>query len=474
MSEKTSREQFKIKYDQFISSLRLQITEGQLPVGEFLPSELTLAERYDLSKNSVRRGLEQLVREGMIIKKPRVGTIVAANKPFEPMTLKLGYYPSMQNEAALQVLISNFEKKHPMIKVQTIILPYDHYGQTVNGFFQNDMVDVVTINYNDFHELEPHHQEMFEPLPVTEDIYPFLNKGFTSREQYVRPFLFSPIILCYNVKHFKEHGLSFPDSGWEWDDALAAGEHLMASDPDAKRCGFYFHPLSLNRWPIFLLQNQVYFTWDEQGKVMFDHDRFVTSIRRFKHVVEQQKAGVNYLSDSDQDSEALFKAGKASMIMCSYFSLNQMIDSDLEYDIAPLPYSEDARTMLLMIGLAVNKHSNKVEAAKLLVNFLGSEDCQEEIRKNTLSLPAVKKAAEKTGGEKVRLPSRFKMFREIVPTYRLYSDLGLTFKELKEMRDELRLFLSGLIDETLLCKRIETKLSKPVPAIIAGEGRSRH
>ncbi|MCK6259092.1 extracellular solute-binding protein [Fictibacillus sp. KIGAM418] len=474
MSEKTSREQFKLKFDQFIGSIKQQITEGLLPVGEFLPSELTLAERYDLSKNSVRRGLELLVKEGLIVKKSRVGNLVAASRPFEPLTLKLGYYPSIKNEAVLNELIRRFEEQHPMIKVQTINLPYNHYGQTVYDFFQNDMVDAVTINYNDFQELGPYHEEMFEPLPVSDDIYPFLNKGFSTQDQYVKPFLFSPIILCYNVTHFEEHGIALPDSGWQWEDALAAAEKLSVLNPETKRCGFYFHPLSLNRWPIFLLQNQVNFTWDKNGEVQFDSGRFIESIKRFKHVVEQQKMAVNYLSDSDQDSEALFKAGKASMIMCSYFSLNQMKDAEIAYDIAPLPYSEDARTMLLMIGLAVNKNSQKKEAAKLLVDFLASEECQERIRQKTLSIPAVKKVAERTGGEQVHLPSRFKMFREIVPTYRLYSSLGLSFKELKEIRDELRLYLSGLLDEAFLCKRIEAKLSKTVHSVMAGERGNEH
>lgn len=468
MSEKTNREQFKIKFDQFVDSIKQQIKDGVWAVGDYLPSELTLAERYDLSKNSVRRGLDQLVREGLIVKKSRVGNMVAAAMPFEPLNLKFGYYPSIQNEAVLKELIARFEEKYPLIKVQTINLPYNHYSQTVYDFFQNDMVDVVTVNYNDFLDLEPCHNEVLEPLAENDEVYPFLNKGFAAQNTYVRPFLFSPIILCYNVKHFEEAGIALPDSGWQWEDALDAAERLTGGDEEAIRCGFYFHPLSLNRWPIFLLQNQVVFSWGERGEIHFDHARFIRSIKQFKHVVEQQKAGVNYLSDSDQDTEALFKAGKASMIMCSYFSLNQMIDSAIEYDIAPLPYSGDARTMLLMIGLAVNKQSMKKDAAKLLVDFLGSEESQERIRRNTLSLPAAKKTAEKTGGETVSLPSRFKMFREIVPSFRLYSDLGLSFKELKEIRDELRLYLSGLLDESLLIKRIETKLSRAVP-LMAGE-----
>jgi multiple sugar transport system substrate-binding protein len=472
MSEKTSREEFKNKLDQFIETTKDQIIAGEFPVGEYLPSELALAERFDLSKNSVRKGLDELVKKGLIVKKSRIGNLVVSNKPYDQMILRLGYYPSIKQELALSRVIQRFEEKFPLIKVQTIALPYDHYQQTVYDFFVNDIIDVVTINYNDFCGFGDINEELFEPLESDRNVYPFLEKAFQRKELYVKPFIFSPIVLCYNQQHFKEAGLAVPDSGWNWSDVIKSANEITQNKGAGRHCGFYFHSLSVNRWPIFLLQNQVNFTKNASGAITFDKEKFMESVNLCKELFKKQEIVQNFLSDSDKDAEKLFLDGKVSMIMSSYFGLNQMIEDDCHYDIAPLPYLEDARTLLLMIGMAINKQSTRIEAAKTFVKYINSDECQEMIRTETLSIPAVKHIAEKTGGEKVYQPARFKMFREIIPTFRLYDQLGLDFEQLNQITAELRLYWSGLINSELLCSRILTKInhSRKEASTISGGG----
>jgi multiple sugar transport system substrate-binding protein len=459
MSEKTSREEFNQKLDTFIETTKKQIMDGEFGIGDYLPSELALAERFDLSKNSVRKGLEELVRQGLIVKKSRIGNLVVSNKPYDQVILRLGYYPSIKQEAALSKIIQYFEGKYPLIKVQTIAIAYDHYQQTVYDFFVNDIIDVVTINYNDFCAFGKVSEELFEPLPTEGKIYPFLEKPFKGKEQYVRPFIYSPIVLCYNQQHFQEANLSVPDSGWQWEDVISAANRL-SEVKSGKHCGFYFHSLSVNRWPIFLFQNGVAFTRDSRGAVQFDKQKFMDCINLCRELFRKQEMVQNLLSDSDKDAEKLFIEGKVSMIMSSYFSLNQMKEDEIPYDIAPLPYLEEARTLLLMIGMAINKQSTRLEAAKAWVSFITSDECQEIIRTETLSIPAVKHVAERTGGEQVYQPPRFKLFRETIPTFRLYDQLGLSFEELVEVTNELRLYWSGFISGEMLCKRIETKLNQ--------------
>ncbi len=118
-----------------ISTLREQITSGEIPIGDFLPSETLLIERFDLSKNSIRKGLEELVKEGLIIKKSRVGTQVVSNKLFDQVILRVGYYSSLLKDAKFQKIVRSFEEENPHIKIQTIALPYDYYPTTVYEFF---------------------------------------------------------------------------------------------------------------------------------------------------------------------------------------------------------------------------------------------------------------------------------------------------------------------------------------------------
>ena len=462
MSEKKSREEFQAKLDHMVSTLRNQILNEEIFVGDYLPSEQSLAEKFDLSKNSVRKGLETLVSEGLIVKKSRIGNLVVSNKPYDQMILRVGYYPSLLKDTKFLEIVQHFERENPNIKVQTIALPYDQYQRTVLDFFNSDMIDVVSINYNDFCTFSAP-GDIFAHIDSDGSIYPFLEKPFRTNDGnhvFVRPFVFSPIILCYNPKHFEKNNLPLPDSSWRWEDALKVALQLSTEAGADRHCGIYLHPLSLNRWPLFLLQNHIYFQRNINGFVSFDEERLLESIHTIREMFDKQGILQTFLSDSDQDAEKLFIQEKVSMIVSSYFSLNVFKEQNLDYDIAPLPYLSSAMTLLLIIGFAINKHSTKIHAAKKFVDFISSDSVQGMIRKHTLSIPSVKKEAEKTGDEKIYKPSRFHLFREIIPTYRLFSDIGVTFQELSEIQHEMRLYLSGLLTEKLFVQRIRTLLTK--------------
>jgi len=61
-------------YHQLYVVLRQRIREGAFPPDRPLPSELQLAQDYDVSRVTVRRTLELLEREGLILRRRGVGT----------------------------------------------------------------------------------------------------------------------------------------------------------------------------------------------------------------------------------------------------------------------------------------------------------------------------------------------------------------------------------------------------------------
>ncbi len=64
-------------YYQLAQILREQIRTTELPAGHLLPSERELMNVYDLSRNTVRQALEQLAREGLIVREHGHGTYVS-------------------------------------------------------------------------------------------------------------------------------------------------------------------------------------------------------------------------------------------------------------------------------------------------------------------------------------------------------------------------------------------------------------
>lgn len=63
-------------YDQIESNLRDLIVNGHLEPGEAMPGEWDLAELYHVSRLTVRRALDELVRQNWLEKKHGVGTFV--------------------------------------------------------------------------------------------------------------------------------------------------------------------------------------------------------------------------------------------------------------------------------------------------------------------------------------------------------------------------------------------------------------
>ena len=63
-------------YFQLAQAIEGAITGGALPAGSRLENELLLAERYGLSRPTVRRAVQELVDKGLLVRKRGVGTQV--------------------------------------------------------------------------------------------------------------------------------------------------------------------------------------------------------------------------------------------------------------------------------------------------------------------------------------------------------------------------------------------------------------
>jgi DNA-binding GntR family transcriptional regulator len=69
------------RYLQVAQRLQRAIEQGDFPVGSLLPTELQLAERYGVSRQTVREAISQLRQRGMLSTRKRVGTRVDAADP---------------------------------------------------------------------------------------------------------------------------------------------------------------------------------------------------------------------------------------------------------------------------------------------------------------------------------------------------------------------------------------------------------
>jgi multiple sugar transport system substrate-binding protein len=383
-----------------------------------------------------------------------VGNRVASPSPERSVVVKLGFYETVLKEVELAALLTEFHRLHPRIQIQPFMIHTLNYHSVVKAYMETDMLDLVTMNYIDFQEfVENGNTDWLEEHEPNAGVYPFVKDAFVHQGRLlVQPYAFSPVILCYNRDHFRELKLHEPDSSWTWDDLISHAKKLAI---DNERFGIYFNLFSRNRWPIFPLQSSETFGPDETGGRRSVGNRLAASFTLCRDLIYADNVFPVLLAASDTDAGRLFMQGKVSMLMTTYFSLNELRKSEVNFDIAPLPRLHNGNTLLLPMGIAVNGRSRVKEAAKIFVDFMLSYETQLKIRHKTLSIPSLKHAAEWIGDESIPRPSRFHMYREIIPTFRLLSELGLSSGEREQILREVKLYWSRLQNVETFVQQIE-------------------
>lgn len=455
---KKTRTVSRSKADRMIATLREKIAASKWSIGDFLPSEAALSEQYGISPNTVRKGLNQLVAEGYIEKVPKIGAkVIAANKA-ELITLQFGYFTDLMDyEFPFEELVADFYEKHPNIRVH----PVDISSRKGEGRIkaQIDRLDVMEVASSFADTLV--HDQVLEPLEPKEGLYPFLTSCFESKGKLcAMPYVFTPTILCYNKRHFEEQNIPEPNSSWTWNDVREAGTGLA----DGKsRFGLYFHVTRDIRWLPFLLQSGMVFERDALGNLNLRDPRLAESMRCIRLLVNDSQLFPTFLGEDEQDEQTLFLRQKVSMVLTTYDRLFTFKDAPFAYDISPLPYLRKPRTLLNTVALAIKSSSRQKEAARLFIDYMLSYKTQLKIRLRTTRIPAFMKAAEWQEDEpQLRRPSRFHMYREIIPTFRYINELKMSSTNLGIMRNELKYYWGGLEELDTVLDRLEQQLNRSV------------
>lgn len=64
-------------YVQIMNNIKNEINLGIYTPGMFLPAEENLMKQYDVSKGTIRKAIEELIKEGILTKRKNVGTFVS-------------------------------------------------------------------------------------------------------------------------------------------------------------------------------------------------------------------------------------------------------------------------------------------------------------------------------------------------------------------------------------------------------------
>jgi GntR family transcriptional regulator len=103
------------QYQRIYETLRRQIQENEYPVGSFLPPEPELGKKLNVSRTTVRKAVEMLIKDGFVYVRRGVGTEILDFKATQPLQYITSFSETLRDQG--------FEVNYRGVKVKAVASP---------------------------------------------------------------------------------------------------------------------------------------------------------------------------------------------------------------------------------------------------------------------------------------------------------------------------------------------------------------
>ncbi|MFC5648199.1 extracellular solute-binding protein [Paenibacillus solisilvae] len=438
------RRENEFRYTQLASILREQIISGYIKPGEFILSENDLCRYYGMSRTSVRKSLDNLLKEGLIVKKAGLGTIVSPDliidEPGTKVLRILATSPSHFMDICMPMIIEEFQKHYPNVKVKCLGFPTEEFWESVRASNELGLqADIILVGDRQLIEMEDAGPfiDLKEPMKdIFQGLYPTLRSAFSSIKAI--PVTFSSVYLVYNPNLFQKYNVPLPKHDWTREDFLRAAQLLtMDTDSDGivDQYGFALSP-AINRWTMFALQNGVNFKEDVQREALVKTLTFLHDLLyRYRIATLLPKQQLNL---------EVFIREKAAMVLTTAIELAGWRNEKLQFEprVASMPFGDTQAPLLIANAMMIPEGCNDEEMAIRFLKFALSYEIQEKISRNKHFLSVLESVNEAIWDKTTLLSlnivndrlSNSRFLNEIFP------DLGM----LEEIESEMALYWAGL------------------------------
>ena len=452
------KDDFQEKFQHFLRKLRNEILSGKIKRGEFILPENTLSQQFELSRVSIRKGLAELVEEGLIEKIPGKGNRVVFQENQNKQSIKLAWFSTSYEIDVVKKIIKMFEQKNPFVKVELEIYPNDSYAKTIlSAIKTGNGPDVFILSDHHFRDVTELNGTRYleEHTPKNFKTYSAVSRMFTHQnKQKAVPFVFSPVVICYNKDFIKKSESNIKS----WNQLLQVSKDstVVNNDSIVETFGFCFSSAP-NRWPVFLLQNGGGFRKD--GESIMNQKANKEALQYCVDLMYKHKVSPVFTHGSNQLAEDLFMKKRAAMILTTYYFMNEFKDCGFDWDVMQLPKQKEPATLLLGGGLGINSDSAYKEVARSLVDFMVSDEAQMVIKQNMCTIPAsCKIAANEDIINKDNHPENYHVFLKSMDHAIPVKDFGLTQDEIISIQYELHLLWANMERADDVCERVQDLL----------------
>lgn len=459
------RREHEFRYSRLANTLREQILSGFIKPGEFLMSENELCKYYGISRTSVRKSLEQLQKEGLIVKKVGQGTIVSPDLVIPASNRRslriVAVSPSHYVDNCLGTIIDAFQERYPQVEVKLLHFPTFNFWDSLRSGEELGLIpDLVLVTDRGFAESDRH--DLFvdpnEQLgDLTSEFYPRILDPFRV-DGVLRavPGTFSPVFLAYNPQLFARYNVPEPRAGWSRDDMIEAARRLTLDLDQDGIVDLYGLSLSSawSRWPVIALQNGFRFDASSGRRPL------VETLRFFHDALYRERVATLYQSSRSHINLDAFPREKAAMVLTTSIELAGWRSEGMPFaaKIAPLPFGPVKSTLLVSNVFMIRKDCQDPELAHAFLRIAFEEELQSKLARNTgfLScLPRVNESVWDNGD----LAALHIAGSQIENGYFLGELLGYA-ERIEELDAEMELYWAGLESAESMADRMLHILSE--------------
>ena len=334
----------------------------------------------------------------------------------ETVTLRLVDWADLDEMPGDIEAIEAFTRLHPSIDVVYEPNPGRVYEEKIlSGLAAGEPPDVFLLdsklipsftNKNVLLDLTPYVSQL--QIDTSQWFPNVLNIARRGARLYAFPKGFTPMMVYYNKKLFRESRIPYPTPGWTWDDYLDIARRLTRDAdgngaPDQYGAGFTNYYYYWIPW-----------VWSAGGDVVSEDGRvsagalnsaatesalqFLIDLRKKYQVapdvgswIQAEKTGTNY---------ALFANGRIAMAVDGHWRmptfLKFMGEGNLDIGVAPFPRHPAGTKVNVMYesGWCVPVNARHPGEAALLAAFMAGETACRIRSRNGLEIPANKKVAD--------------------------------------------------------------------------------
>lgn len=452
------RRENEFRYLKLAHILREQILSGFIKPGEYLMSENELCKHYEMSRTSVRKSLEQLLKEGLIVKKVGQGTIVSQDLVVEATQNKVlrifATSPSHFFDICMPIIIEEFQKENPKVEVKCLSFSTGEFWESMNTSIDLGLhPDLVFISDRQYGEVE--HTEQFVDLQDSfsdsPSLYPRLRDAFGSKAV---PVTFSTVFLAYNPMLFRRHGVAEPTEQWKKEDFLQAARQLtMDTNGDGIHDNYGLSlSSSLNRWPVIALQNGVNFKAPDNTKPIVKTLEFLHDIL-YKHRVATLSP--RYVLNSEA-----FLREKVAMVLTTSIEMSGWKNNAISFEprVASLPFGDRKDTMLIANAFMIPKSGKETELALRFLQKAMHPDMQEKLSRAAGFISVLQPINEKVWSKS--LLDSLHIHREAVENSYFLHEMFDDVSMVDELESEMMLYWSGMESAEEFAQRMHQILDK--------------